>query len=109
MNDAGSSPAAKAVLPVPKLLQGQKALVTGANSGLGKAVAIALGEAGADVAVNYVTAPDRAEEVAATIRGHGVTAMTQKADVSQENEVRAMFHNVIAEFGTIDILINNAG
>src|SRR5437588_6134768 len=109
MNDAGASPAGKSVLPIQKLLQGQKALVTGANSGIGEAVAIALGQAGADVAVNYVTAPERAEEVAATIRGHGVKAMTYKADVSQESEVRDMFRNVIAELGTLDILINNAG
>jgi glucose 1-dehydrogenase len=109
MNDAGSSPARTSVLPIPKLLQGQKALVTGASSGIGEAVAIALGQAGADVAVNYVTAQARAEQVAATIRGAGVKAMTQKADVSREDEVRAMFRNVIEEFGTIDILINNAG
>jgi glucose 1-dehydrogenase len=109
MNDAASSSTAKNALPIPKLLVGQKALVTGANSGIGEAVAIALGQAGADVAVNYVTAPDRAEEVAATIRGHGVKATTHKADVSQESEVRDMFRDVIAELGTIDILINNAG
>src|SRR5438552_5005795 len=99
MNDAKTSPAPKSVLAIPKLLVGQKALVTGANSGIGEAVAIALGQAGADVAVNYVTATERAEEVAATIRGHGVKAMTHKADVSQESEVRDMFRNVIAELG----------
>jgi len=109
MNDAGASPAGKSVLPIPKLLQGQKALVTGANSGIGEAVAIALGQAGADVAVNYVTAPERAEQVAATIRQAGVKAMTEKADVSREDDVRTMFRNVIAEFGTVDILVNNAG
>jgi glucose 1-dehydrogenase len=109
MNDAKTSPAPKSVLAIPKLLQGQKALVTGANSGIGEAVAIALGQAGADVAVNYVTAQDRAEQVAATIRQVGVKAMTQKADVSREEEVRAMFRNVIEEFGTIDILVSNAG
>jgi glucose 1-dehydrogenase len=98
-----------AALPIPKLLIGQKALVTGANSGIGEAVAIALAQAGADVAVNYVVAPDRAEQVAQTIRQHGAKAITQKADVSQEGEVRAMVRNVIAAFGTIDILVNNAG
>src|SRR5438105_18873 len=109
MNDAASSSTANSVLPIPKLLQGQKALVTGANSGIGEAVAIALGQAGADVAVNYVTAPERAEQVAATIRQAGVKAMTEKADVSREDDVRTMFRNVIAEFGTVDILVNNAG
>lgn len=109
MDETGPSPAPKKPRLVPKLLEGQKALVTGANSGIGEAVAIALGEAGADVAVNYVVAPDRAEHVAAAIRTRGVKAMTVKADVSQENEVRDMFRTVINEFETIDILINNAG
>ena len=109
MNDAMANSAAKAAASVPKLLQGQKALVTGASSGIGEAIAIAFGRAGADVAVNYVAAQDRADEVAATIRHHGVKAITHKADVSQENEVRKMFREVIEQFGTIDILVNNAG
>ncbi|HJU19838.1 MAG TPA: SDR family oxidoreductase [Stellaceae bacterium] len=94
---------------VEKPLAGQKALVTGANSGLGEAAAIALGRAGADVVVNYVSAPDRAEAVAAEIRRAGVRALAHKADVSREDEVEAMFRQAIGEFGTIDILVNNAG
>ena len=95
--------------PIPVLLQGQKALVTGANSGIGKAIAIALGAAGADVAVNYVDGPDSAQEVVNTIAAAGRRAIAVKADVSSEAEVQAMFQRVIEEFGTVDILVNNAG
>jgi glucose 1-dehydrogenase len=95
--------------PPVKVLAGQKALVTGANSGIGEAVAIALGQAGADVVVNYVVGEDRANAVAEGIRRSGVRAFAHRADVSQEDQVRAMFARAIAELGTIDILINNAG
>jgi glucose 1-dehydrogenase len=92
-----------------KILTGQKALVTGANSGIGEAVAVALGEAGADVVVNYVAGADRAEAVAAEIRRSGVRALAHKADVSDESQVQEMFGRAIAELGTIDILVTNAG
>ena len=88
---------------------GQKALVTGANSCIGEAVAIALGEAGADVVVNYVTGEDRAEAVADEIRRSGVRAFVHQADVSEEDQVQQMFRRTIAELGTIHILVNNAG
>ena len=94
---------------VPKLLKGQKALVTGASSGIGKAVAIALGQAGADVVVNYVGPEGPANEVAAVIADSGVRALAIRADVSQESEVAAMFAKMLKEFATIDILVNNAG
>lgn len=102
----------QAVVPacqVPKSLKGQKALVTGASSGIGKAVAIALGQAGADVVVNYVGTAGAADEVAAVVADSGVRALAIRADVSQESEVKAMFAKMFKEFGTIDILINNAG
>ena len=95
--------------PLPKLLHGQKALVTGANSGIGKAVAIALGQAGADVVVNFNRDPDAATQVVETIKGCGARALAIQADVSREDEVRAMFGRMMAEFGTIDVLVNNAG
>jgi glucose 1-dehydrogenase len=95
--------------PIAKVLPGQKALVTGANSGIGRAVALALGQAGADVVVNYVVGDDAAEEVAAEIRQGGSKARIHKADVSQEAQVAEMFRSMVAEFGTIDILVNNAG
>jgi len=94
---------------VPKLLKGQKALVTGASSGIGKAVAIALGQAGADVVVNYVGATAAADDVAAAVVDSGVRALAIRADVSQESEVEPMFAKMFKEFGTIDILVNNAG
>jgi glucose 1-dehydrogenase len=95
--------------PFPKLLSGQKALVTGANSGIGEAVAMALGQAGADVAVNYVTGDDSAQAVVDRIRGLGVKAQAYRADVSDEAQVTAMFQQMIGDFGTIDILVANAG
>jgi glucose 1-dehydrogenase len=90
-------------------LKNQKALVTGANSGIGEACAIALGAAGAAVAVNYVSRPEDAERVVERIRRNGSEAVALKADVSRENEVQTMFVEMIEHFGTIDILINNAG
>ena len=95
--------------PPPKVLLGQKALVTGANSGIGKAVAIALGEAGADVVVNYVRGSDAATEVAKKIEVNGTRSLAIQADVSREDQILAMFGRMMEEFGTIDILVNNAG
>ena len=94
---------------IPKSLVGQKALVTGANSGIGRAVVLSLGEAGADVVVNYVAGEDTAEEVVQQVRAFGVQACAHKADVSNENEVQQMFAAATARFGTIDILVANAG
>src|SRR6516162_1260773 len=93
---------------IPKVLLGQKALVTGANSGIGKATAIALGQAGA-VVVNYVSGEDHADAVVGEIRRSGAKAYAHKADVSQEEQVQEMFRRMLEEFGTIDILVNNAG
>jgi glucose 1-dehydrogenase len=90
-------------------LKGQKALVTGASSGIGEGVARALGAAGADVVVNFVTMPETAERVASEIRGGGVQAIAIHADVSREADVQAMFRRMLGEWGTIDILVNNAG
>lgn len=95
--------------PFPLLLKGQKAIVTGASSGIGRAVAIALGEAGADVAVNYIGAEPPAIDVVNRIRSAGRQAMAVQADVSRDDQVEAMFRRTIEEFGTVDILINNAG
>jgi glucose 1-dehydrogenase len=102
----------KIVMPqcqAEKVLKGQKALVTGSSSGIGKAVAIELGKAGADVVVNYVRGEDQAREVVAEIEKSGSRAFAHQADVSQEDQVSAMFEKMKAELGTIDILINNAG
>jgi glucose 1-dehydrogenase len=94
---------------IHKVLGGQKALVTGANSGIGLGVALALGEAGADVCVNYVTDEEAANAVVDQLRNFGVQAFAYEADVSNEEQVAAMFQQVIARFGTIDILVANAG
>src|SRR3954467_3861494 len=94
---------------IPKLLKGQKALVTGANSGIGKAVAIALGHAGADVVVNFVSREEEASKVVAEIQRCGAKAFAFRADVSKENEVQAMFKQAVQTFGTLDIVVNNAG
>ncbi len=96
-------------LAIPKLLVGQKALVTGANSGIGKAVALCLAETGAEVVVNYVRGEKAAAEVVNTIREDGGKAVALQADVSQETQVRQMFQAMFEEFGAIDILVNNAG
>jgi glucose 1-dehydrogenase len=94
---------------VRKTLTGQKALVTGASSGIGKGVALALGRAGADVVVNYASQREPAEEVVAEIRHEGGNAYAHRADVSQEDQVQAMFATMLDQFGTIDILVSNAG
>lgn len=94
---------------IEKILNGQKALVTGANSGIGRGIAEALGEAGADVVVNYYSGDEAAEEVVKEIKDHGSKAFAHKTDVSKEDQVQAMFQRMFKEFGTIDILINNAG
>ncbi|HEY1287862.1 MAG TPA: SDR family oxidoreductase [Burkholderiales bacterium] len=91
------------------LLAGQKALVTGASSGIGLATALALGKAGADVVLNYIARQDQAEAAAAEIRRSGAKALLHRADISSEDEVRAMFRRALDELGTLDILVNNAG
>ncbi|MFO7781151.1 MAG: SDR family NAD(P)-dependent oxidoreductase, partial [Spirochaetia bacterium] len=93
----------------PELLTGQKAIVTGASSGIGRACAIALAEAGADVAVNYRGGAEKAAEVVGEIEALGRRAIAVQADVSKEDDVKAMFAEVIDAFGTVDILVNNAG
>ncbi len=95
--------------PYCPVLAGQPALVTGANSGIGRAVALGLARAGADVAVNYVTHPETADEVAHEIEAMGRRAITLKADVSKEDEVERMFADAIAKFGTLHVMVSNAG
>ena len=90
-------------------LLGQKALVTGASSGIGAGVALELAKAGADVVVNYSSSLAGAEKMVGEITALGRQAYPVKADVSNQNEVNAMFDEMFAKWGTIDILINNAG
>lgn len=92
-----------------KPLKNQKALVTGANSGIGEACAHALGAAGADVVVNYYSNPEEAERVVASIQEKGSKAIAVHADISREDDVQRMCAEMLRQFGTIDILVNNAG
>jgi glucose 1-dehydrogenase len=93
----------------PVVLTGQPALVTGANSGIGRGVALGLARAGADVVVNYVTNPADAEAVAHEIEQMGRRSIAIQADVSKEAEVDAMFAKAIDHFGTLHVVVSNAG
>jgi glucose 1-dehydrogenase len=95
--------------PVRKVLKGQKALVTGANSGIGKGIAIALAHAGADVVVNFVSNSEAAQQVVEEAARGGSRVYAHEADISDEAQVQAMFKRMLEELGTIDILVNNAG
>ncbi|HET7294361.1 MAG TPA: glucose 1-dehydrogenase [Vicinamibacteria bacterium] len=90
-------------------LKGQRALVTGANSGIGAGVARALAGAGAAVVVNYVANDEVASAVVKEINAGGGRAMAIRADVAREDQVQAMFRQMIDAWGSIDILVNNAG
>lgn len=90
-------------------LEGRRALVTGANSGIGRGIALRLASEGANVIVNYLTHPEAAEEVVAEIKGAGRVGLAIKADVSAEGEVDEMFVRAEAALGGLDILVNNAG
>ncbi len=90
-------------------LSNRRALVTGANSGIGESIARELAAAGARVAVNYIVHPEAAESVAAGIRQAGCDAMAVEADVSDAGQVAAMFTAVDRAWGGLDILVNNAG
>ncbi|MDB5143899.1 MAG: glucose 1-dehydrogenase [Mucilaginibacter sp.] len=90
-------------------LQGQSALVTGADSGIGQGVALALAQAGAKVLINYAHNQTAADETVAEIKAAGGEAFAYQADVSHEGEVQAMFAELYKQYGTIDILVNNAG
>jgi glucose 1-dehydrogenase len=118
MPETTTDPAAPAAAPgarqrpasrFPVVLEGQPALVTGANSGIGKAVALGLAASGADVVVNYIVDSAAAEEVAHQIEAGGRRALAIKADVSREDEVQAMFATAVDHFGTLHIVVNNAG
>jgi glucose 1-dehydrogenase len=92
-----------------RALEGQTALVTGASSGIGARIAVAMGAAGAQVGVNYAHSKEGAEQVVREITDAGGRAISLRADVSREDQVRAMFDALFDTFGTIDILVSNAG
>src|SRR5688572_1625422 len=97
-------------------LQGKNVLITGASSGIGKAIAVRFAEEGASVAINYRSGPDEAEatrvqvhEACLAVRNSGCRDLIVQADISKEDHVREMFRGVTGEFGQIDVLVNNAG
>ncbi len=90
-------------------LKGMTALITGASRGIGRAIAIYLAELGAQVAVNYASSEEQAREVVEQIKNRGGRAMAIKADVANVRDVDSMFEQVLAEFGDLHILVNNAG
>lgn len=90
-------------------LAGKAALVTGASRGLGRAIAVALGEAGASVAVGFSANADQAAETAARLRAAGAPVIVVQGDVAQPTEAERLVHETVGAFGTIDILVNNAG
>ena len=90
-------------------LEGKRALVTGGNSGIGTAIALALAETGAKVAINYLTHPEAAEELLRTIKQKHGEAISIQADVSNAAAVEDMFQQIDAAWGGLEILINNAG
>jgi len=89
-------------------LNGRVALITGSSRGIGRACALRLAEAGADIIVNYVSSKAAATEVADQIRDMGRTVAMVRADVSQRDDVESMMEFVKLEFGTLDILVSNA-
>ena len=91
------------------ILDGKVSLVTGGGRGIGRAIAIALAEHGCDVAVNYASNPQRAEETCEIIRSKGRKAKAYKANIANDEENHAMVHQIHQEFGIVQILVNNAG
>jgi glucose 1-dehydrogenase len=99
----------RSVMNSTRKLQGQTAIVTGANSGIGLAVAVALANDGANVVVSYVSHPNAADAVVKQIEANGGKAIALHADVSREDHVQTLFRQAIEHYGTVDILVNNAG
>jgi glucose 1-dehydrogenase len=87
-------------------LAGKNMLITGASSGIGQAIAIRFAQEGANVAINYLSDPAEAEATRAIAGGRSIIV---QADVSKEDQVKAMFTQVVDEFGSLDVLVNNAG
>lgn len=91
------------------LFEGKTAVVTGASRGVGRATALRLAEAGANVVVNFLSAEEKAENVVALCKEKGVRAIAVQGDVSIWNEAQNLAHKAAEEFGSIDLLVLNAG
>src|SRR4028118_1446122 len=97
-------------IQLPKnLLSGQSAIVTGASRGIGRATALRLAEAGANVVVNYYQNKTAAEEVVSLCRQSGVEAFAVQADVAKLEDARHLMAETLEHFGKVDILVANAG
>jgi glucose 1-dehydrogenase len=90
-------------------LTGKVALITGSDSGIGQATAIEFAKEGADVVVHYFEDADGAARTSSAVQAQGRRSLITQADISDENQVGRMFDAAVAEFGTLDILMNNAG
>lgn len=90
-------------------LKDQIALVTGGSRGIGRAIALELGRRGATVVINYQSSADAANAVLEEIKASGGDGMTMQADVSDAEQVDALFKAVVQAYGKVDILVNNAG
>ncbi|HYJ48053.1 MAG TPA: SDR family NAD(P)-dependent oxidoreductase, partial [Pyrinomonadaceae bacterium] len=95
--------------PTGRRLEGRRALVTGANSGIGRGIALRLAREGASVAINFVSHPEAADAVVQEVSETGAKGIAVQADVSNEQQVDVMFERVVRELGGLDILVNNAG
>ena len=91
------------------VLSGRTTLVTGGSRGIGRAIALAFAREGADVALTYRRETDAANAVVGQIVGHGQRSLAVQADVAREDDVARMVAQVLAEFGRVDVLVNNAG
>lgn len=93
----------------PQSLEGSTVVVTGASRGIGRAIALSLGEIGAEVAINYANSPEKAEEVVSEVKGLGGKAYSVKANIADESSANDLIKTVLDKSGRIDVLINNAG
>jgi 3-oxoacyl-[acyl-carrier protein] reductase len=92
-----------------KLLQGKVALITGASRGIGRGIAEKFAEQGANVAFTYVSSDDKARALEAELAKHGIKAKGYKSDAANFAAAEQLINDIVAEFGTVDIVINNAG
>jgi 3-oxoacyl-[acyl-carrier protein] reductase len=92
-----------------KLLNGTNALITGASRGIGRGIALVLAQNGANVAFTYLSSPEKAQELEKELQGMGVKAKGYKSDASEFSAADALITNIIADFGSLEVVVNNAG
>src|SRR4030095_10189678 len=92
-----------------KLLQEKNALMTGASKGIGRSIALRYAEQGANVAFTYLSSVEQGQALEAELSAKGIKAKGYRSDASDYGQAEKLVHDVIADFGSLDILINNAG